>query len=298
MVLKIKKARLLKNVALVLLGTLLLSFGTAVFIIPFGLVAGGVSGFSIIINLITKGALSVDFLITLLTWALFVLGIFTLGRAFALKTLLSTLVYPLGVSLFGRLAENGFFNLANSSYPQLAVLLSALFGGITIGTGCAVTFLGGGSTGGVDIIAFSLCKASKKLKSSAVLFVIDATAVALGAFTIGDIVLTLLGIIAAFTSAIAVDKIFLGSSGAFVAQIVSTNPDGICSAVINRLHRTATIIDVVGGYSKKPKKLISVSFTYTQYSELMRLISALDPAAFVTVQKAHKIGGEGWNPLP
>lgn len=288
---------LIKNIALIVVGTVILAFGTAVFIIPFELVAGGVSGFSIVINKAMGGALSVDLLITLFTWLLFFLGMFTLGKDFAAKTLLSSLIYPIGISVFGRLADNGFLDLSNSGYPQLAVLLSALFGGVLVGAGCALTFLGGGSTGGVDIIAFTVCKFFKRLRSSAVIFAIDATTVLLGIFVIGDTVLTLLGVITALVSAVAVDKIFLGGTRAFVAQIVSDRYDAINRAVIERLERTATLIDVTGGYSGKPKKMLSVSFSYRQYSELMRIVSSIDRSAFVTVHQAHEIGGEGWKEL-
>lgn len=288
---------LIKNITLIVVGTLVLAFGTAVFIIPFELVVGGVSGFSIVVNRITGGKLSVDLLITLFTWALFFLGIFTLGKGFALKTLLSSIIYPIGISLFGRLADGGFLRLSESAYPQLAVLLSALFGGVLVGTGCALTFLGGGSTGGVDIIAFSVCKIFKRLKSSLALFIIDATAVLLGMFVIGDVVLTMLGIISALVSATAVDKIFLGGSRAFAAQVVSDRYAEINQAIIERLKRTTTLIDVVGGYSGKPKKMLSVSFSYTQYSELVKIVSSIDRAAFVTIHRAHEIGGEGWKEL-
>lgn len=288
---------LIKNITLIVVGTLVLAFGTAVFIIPFELVVGGVSGFSIVVNRITGGKLSVDLLITLFTWALFFLGIFTLGKGFALKTLLSSIIYPIGISLFGRLADGGFLRLSESAYPQLAVLLSALFGGVLVGTGCALTFLGGGSTGGVDIIAFSVCKIFKRLKSSLAIFIIDSTAVLLGVFVIGDVVLTMLGIISALVSATAVDKIFLGGSRAFAAQVVSDRYAEINQAIIERLKRTTTLIDVVGGYSGKPKKMLSVSFSYTQYSELVKIVSSIDRAAFVTIHRAHEIGGEGWKEL-
>lgn len=294
-ILKNDRKTVVKNISMIVVGTMILAFGTAVFIIPFGLVAGGVSGLSIVINKITGGALSVNLLITLFTWALFFVGLFTLGRGFAAKTLLSSTVYPLGIAVFGRLSESGFFNLTESGYPQTALLLSALFGGITVGAGCALTFLGGGSTGGVDIIAFTVCKYLKKLKSSTAIFVIDAVIVTLGMFASSDIVSVLLGIITAFVSAMAVDKIFLGESRAFAAQIISDKYDDINRAVIERLKRTTTLVDAVGGYSGKPKKMLSVSFTYTQYSELMRIINSCDRTAFVTVHRAHEIGGEGWS---
>lgn len=292
---KIYTNQILKNIALTVVGTLVLAFGTAVFIIPFDLVAGGVSGLSIVINRATGGVLPVGLLITLLTWALFLMGLATLGKSFALKTLLSSVVYPFGISLFSRLAETGFFDLTQSRYPQLAVLLSAVFGGLTVGAGCALTFLGGGSTGGVDVIAFTLCKHFRHLKSSVVIFAVDAVIVLLGIFAMGDLVLTMLGITTALVSAAAVDKIFLGESRAFVAHVVSDGYAEINRGIIERLGRTTTLIDVTGGYSGTPKKMLSVTFNHTQYSELMRIVSAADKNAFITVHRAHEIGGEGWS---
>jgi len=130
-----------------------------------------------------------------------------------------------------------------------------------------------------------------------VIFVIDAAAVLLGMFVIGDTVLTLLGIITALVSAAAVDKIFLGGTRAFAAQIVSEKHDAINRAIIERLKRTTTLIDVTGGYSGNPKKMLSVSFSYTQYSELVKIVSSIDKTAFVTIHRAHEIGGEGWKEL-
>lgn len=292
---------LVKNTALTVIGTVILAFGTAVFIIPFGLVAGGVSGVSIVLNRLTGGVLSIDLLVTLLTWGLFFIGLFFLGKPFAAKTLLSSVIYPIGIWGFGRLADpsvlGGFFSLTGSVHPQIAILLSAIFGGLLVGTGCALTFLGGGSTGGMDIVAFTICRFFPKFKSSVVIFVLDTAVVLFGIFVTGDFVLTLLGVITAFVSAISVDRIFLGGSAAFEARIISENHAEINRAVIERLKRTTTLSDVVGGYTGKGRKLVTVSFTRTEYSTLMGIISALDKRAFVTVCRVHEIGGEGWKKL-
>ena len=290
---------ILKNIALTVVGTLILAVGVSIFVIPFELVTGGVSGLAIIIKrLIDVEFLTVDLLVTVLTWTLFFVGWIVLGRGFAMKTLISSVVYSVGISLFLKLADpsvfGGFFSLQNSAHSDIALLLGAVLGGVLIGSGCAITFLGGGSTGGVDILAFALCKAFRKWKSSVVIFVIDATIVVLGMFVIGDFVLSLLGILSAFISATVVDRVFLGGSRAFIAQIVTDRYDEINSRVIERLARTTTIVDVTGGYSGRGKKMVMVSFTMNQYADLLNIINHSDKYAFVTVHKAHEINGEGW----
>ena len=83
----------LKNVSLVVLGTALLALGFAVFMIPYDLVAGGVTGIAIIAeNLIPLDFVTVDFAVTLLTWLIFFLGFIFLGKSFSMKTLISTIV--------------------------------------------------------------------------------------------------------------------------------------------------------------------------------------------------------------
>ena len=203
---------LFKNIFLIIFGTLLLAFGTAVFIIPMNIVTGGVSSIAIILNA-TLPFLTVDLLITVITWVLFFAGLFILGRSFALKTLLSSIVYPPAIALFLKLCDpnvlEGFFYLEGSPHGELSLIVAAAAGGFFVGAGCALTFIGGGSTGGTDIIAFVLCKIFKKIKSPVLIFIIDAATIVLGMFVFRDLVISMLGILSAFIAAIMIDKILL-----------------------------------------------------------------------------------------
>ena len=287
----------LKNMFLVIFGTAVLAFGTAVFIEPYNLVTGGVSGLAIVLADFVPLELDFNFYYTVLTWVLFFLGLMLLGKDFAIKTLLSTVFCPVFVSLFSHLVEqqtlNGMFVMQNSQYQDIAVLLAAVCGGACVGAGCAITFIAGGSTGGVDILAFLLIKVFKRIKSSHLIFAIDAAIVVMG-FFVNDIVISLLGIISAFICAAVIDRVFLGNEQAYVAQIVSEKSAEISRGVIERLDRTATIVDVVGAYSGEDKKMMIVSFSMREYSDLMAIINKEDPQAFMTISRAHENHGEGW----
>ncbi len=288
----------LKNLGLVVLGTLVLAFGCAIFIVPFDLVSGGVTGISIIIDEMIRGLIPVDIVIGIITWGLFFLGLIFLGWDFAMKTLASTIIYPPAISLFLHLVSpdvlGGVFDLTTSSHANIALIISALFGGLCVGTGCALTFLGGGSTGGVDIIAFILCKFFKKWKSSTVIFIVDATTVVLGLFVIKDLILTLLGVISAWIAAQVIDKIFIGGNRAFTAQIVSDKHEELNLAIREEVRRTTTMLVGYGGYSGASKTVLSVTFTMRQYAALMSVIKRIDPTAFVSITRAHEINGEGF----
>jgi uncharacterized membrane-anchored protein YitT (DUF2179 family) len=173
-------------------------------------------------------------------------------------------------------------------------MLASLFSGLCVGTGCALTFLGGGSTGGVDVLTLVLCRIFKKLKSSVSMFIIDGTTVLLGMFIIGEFSLALLGVLSAFVAAMMIDKVFLGGRAAFIAQIVSSRFEEINREIIERMDRTTTILHGEGGYSREGKEMLMVSFTMNEYADLLQIVLKNDKNAFMTIHRAHEISGEGW----
>jgi len=203
----------LKNVMMIIAGTSLLAFGSAVFTVPFDLVTGGLSSIAILINQAVSFEGSIEIYVALLTWLFFFLGLILHGKDFALKTLISTLVYPVVFSAACFLVENnvfnGFFNLKSyTDYQGISILLASLFGGAFTGAGCAICFRGGGSTGGIDVIALGICKRYESVKSSTVIFIIDSVLITLGIFVLGDLVQSLLGIASALVFAIVLGKLF------------------------------------------------------------------------------------------
>ncbi len=290
--------RTVKNLLFIIVGTALLAFSVSIFIVPFDLVTGGVSGIAIVLAKLLPFDIGVDVYISILTWSLFVAGFFILGKRFALKTLICSLSYPILLHFFMKLVSpnvlGGFFYLAGSPYGEISVLLAAIFGGAGVGAACAITFLGGGSTGGTDVITFTICKFFKQAKSSSVIFVMDSLIVAAGMFVIGDMVVSLLGICSALVCAVVVDYVFIGSSKAFVAHIVSDCHEEINKEIMAKLDRGTTIMDAVGGYTGNKKKVIYVSFTIRQYADLMTIVRRVDKHAFVTVYRAQEVKGEGF----
>ena len=302
---KKKFLQMLRNTGFVILGTFILAFGVGMFIFPFNLVTGGVSGLGIILQELLYDIeilenVKSDVYSAIVNWILFIVGFFVLGKDFAAKTLVSTAVYPFALWLVKLLIYSSplsnLLNMQNyqADYNQLILIIATVFGGACIGAGCAFTFLGGGSTGGIDVIALSLSKCIKKLKNSVAFFICDATIIVVGALAINNIIITLLGVISAFICALTIDKLFLGESSAFIAHIVSDKYEEVNEMVITKMQRTTTIVDAVGGYSGKGKKMVIVTFAMRQYAMFCALMDSIDKNAFVTVHRAHEINGEGW----
>lgn len=201
-----------KNLLLVFIGTAILAFGTAVFIVPFELISGGIAGMAIIIEkLIPTDKIPIDAIIAILTWGLFALGLFTLGGKFALKTLTSTALYPPLFSLFFSLVSpdvlGGYFYLQGSDHIDMAYITASICGGALVGVGCALSFLGGGSTGGTDIISIAISKHLRNVRPALVIFIVDGAITLFGVFVIKNMIYSLLGILSAFICAYVIEKI-------------------------------------------------------------------------------------------
>ncbi len=285
-----------KNLFLVIIGSLLLSFATSFFYLPYNIVSGGISGLAIVLSNLIKVNISFineEFYITIFTWAFFILGIFTLGKRFALQTLCATIVYPIGVYLFSFLYSNGsIFHLDINNLSHL--ILAALFGGAITGLGVGLTFLGGGSTGGVDIPTLIIYKLFK-IRVGVSSFIIDTLVIIFGIFVIKKFDLALIGILAAFVTAFAMDKIFIGGKASYIAYIVSEKYEEINNFIIEKMERGSTLLLSQGGYSKKNIKVIQVCFDVKEYYILKNAIVEIDPKAFVTIVKAHEIRGMGFS---
>lgn len=305
--------KIVKQSLMVILSAFVLALAVELFIGNFSLVSGGVTGIAIVLERICQTAfseaspdvaefLNKEFWITLFTWLFFFIGLVFLGKKFAAKTLLFTAAYPVFLYIIKSFIEfeifGGYFtSISDKSYAnyQIGLILAAVVGGAMVGLSIAIAFMAGSSTGGVDIISYAICKFFPKLKISRITLAIDATIVVLGMFVTQDFVISLLGIISAAVTSFVIDKVFLGSSRAFIAQIISDNTEKIRDMIRDDMDRTSTIFDCVGGYSGENKKMIMVSFTMSEYAQLTNIINTADRYAFVTVHRAHEVNGLGFS---
>ena len=178
---QIKKIKLTKKqvlsslwkIFLVVFGTFILAFGSGVFLVPFQIVSGGITGIGVLLS----SFLPVDVTAYIFTWGLFVIGLIILGVKFSLTTLISTILYPVFLTIFLRtgLARNivqlmldsqniqlldemwingSIINIENLGINVGIILIAGIIGGACVGIGCSLTFIGGGSTGGLDILTF------------------------------------------------------------------------------------------------------------------------------------------------
>lgn len=303
-----KAKKIIKNVLLIILGSFIMSFGTAVFFIPCDLVAGGLSGIGIIVEHFIGSAntplgTTVDITVFILTWLLFFVGLIFLGKKFSINTLIATIASPLFLTLIIRthifdFLSNTFKVAQGDPNFEMRVLLAGIFGGALIGAGVAITFIGEGSTGGLDVLQFLFYKWFN-IKHSVTSFALDASIIVvwmiINAVSGASIVPNLIGIISAFITALVINEIYGGKNQTYFAEIITSKPEQVMDYIHNVMDRSGTIVEVIGGYSKENKQLIKVAFDSSQLVPFKRFLAELDENAFIVLSKNAQIIGEGFD---
>lgn len=283
----------INNYVAVILGTFLLSFGSVIFLTKSELVAGGVSGIAIIIQHFVNVAIY-DYLVAGLTILFWLIGLFLLGKDFAIKTALSSALYIGFTFLFKRVQF--FDNLAltfagNQDAGNL--ILCGIFGGVFIGGGVAFTFLGGGSSGGVDVAQLLLSKYTG-IKESLSSFIIDGIIIIVGMITMQMWIPALCGILSSVVTAALIEIVYIKNQTAYQVDIISDKWEEISRYAQDELERGATIIRAEGGYKGEERVILRVVFDRFQYEKIKRFIATVDPKAFVTYTQTNAVFGEGF----
>jgi uncharacterized membrane-anchored protein YitT (DUF2179 family) len=298
-----------KNIGLVLLGCLVLALADELFIVPCSIVNGGVDSLGVIINHMISPYVTFDWtdiiIIAIAQAILWIVGCFTLGKKFSLRTLLGSLAFPLFYALMFRLRLRERIGLETlfaqnhdaEGNPSLALLLlSAIFGGALSGAGVALAYTGNGSTGGFDVVSFLIAKYSD-IKEDVSGFILDSSLIVFGLIVFQDWQLALAGILSAFCCAFAVQYVYVYSNSFIIADIISDHTDEIIAYADKELGHGSTLINVTGGHSGEKRKLIRVAVFRVEMSELRSFIATIDPKAFIIFSNAKTVNGKGFDPL-
>lgn len=282
------------NNFLVLVGAFLLAIASSIFLVKLNIVAGGLSGIAIIVQHYVDFQI-IDIVVWALTAVLWVVSLFTCGKDFSFKTLLSSIAYPgfltmmLRVDYFQNIADE----VAGQGYAG-NILICGLFAGVFIGSGVALTFLGKGSTGGIDVIIYLLAKYTK-LKESIWSFIVDGSIIVISMLLIpNQWINSLVGILSAFISAMMIEFIYNSNISSYQADIISSKWELISKFAQDELGRGATIIRSEGGYKGEERVIVRVVFEKRQFDKLRRYIEKTDPTAFVTYTQTKAVYGEGF----
>lgn len=276
---------LLRNLLMIAVGSAIFSLGFDLFLEPAGISCGGVSGIAMLIVYATKSKfLTVGILSALINLPLFFFGYHKIGKLFFFGSLLGMVVTSVGFDLFARILP----------IPKTEPLVAAIFGGVIIGAGLGIVFIAGASTGGVDIVARLLKLKFRNFPIGKILLCMDlCTAVATG-IVYREFNNTLYSVITLVLSSFVLDKVVYGMDYAKVALIISDRYEEIAQAIDTQLDRGVTLLRGQGFYLRSDKFVLLSAVKRKQLAQLKDLVMSIDPSAFIILQDAHQVLGDGF----
>ena len=279
-----KKVRTILPVVLkTVIGCALFALGFNLFLEPNGLNAGGISGFAMaLVHVIKFG--SVGLVTMLINLPLFAIGGIKVGKKFFFG------------SLFGMACVSAFIDLfAFIPRPEVQPLLAALYGGAICGFGIGIVFSGGVSTGGSDIIVRLLKMKWRNVPIGVINICFDFAVAIFTGIVFQDINRALFSGVAIFISGQVIDAVVYRFDYSRVALIITSRHEDIAREIAKQLDRGATFLHGEGSYSRKDTKVVLTAVKRQQLAQLKQLVSELDPDAFIIVQEAHQVLGDGFS---
>jgi len=277
-----KGLRILFWVGKLIAGGVLFSLGFNLFLAPNGLNAGGLSGLAmVIVHILGFG--SVGVVTAIANLPLFLIGGKKIGKKFFVGSLIGMLALSFSIDL-----------LALIPTPEVEPLLAALYGGALCGVGLGVVFVSEASTGGSDIVVRLLKLRYQNVPIGTINICFDAIVAALTGLVFGDASRMLYCGVAIFVSGKIIDAVVYSFDYSKVALIISTHHEQIANEIGKELDRGATFLEGQGSYTGTPIKVVLTAVKRQQLSELKQLVIRIDPDAFVIVQEAHQVLGDGF----
>jgi uncharacterized membrane-anchored protein YitT (DUF2179 family) len=280
----------IKQLPLLILGTLISAFGFAVFLAPNNLSAGGLTGISLIINNFTGWPVGTLFLI--LNLPLIILGFRELGRwPFVWRTLIASFLFSLFTDLFIWLMPQ----LLNPFPPTDDILLSAIYGGLLGGVGAGIVFRTGSTMGGTTIIG-RLIQRRTGLPLSQSFIYTDGLILLVMGFVFGWQT-TLYGLLILIINGLTADFMLEGASITRVANIVTNHPREISDALIQGFGRGVSYWPITGGFTGQTRYMVTCTIYRSQMRDVQEIVAEVDPQAFVTISVGQRAFGQGFVPL-
>ena len=270
-------------ILMTVLGSGVFALGFSMFLEPNDMSAGGISGLALVFVELT-GIGTVGTLSILINLPLFVLGGLKIGKRFFVGSSLGMLLSSVMI--------DGFTCFA---IPGLDPLLAVLYGGVVCGLGLGIVFVSGTSAGGSDILVRLLKLKYRNVPIGQISMTFDAVVVLLTGLVFQDVSKALYTGVTVFLCGKVIDAVVYNFDYSKVALIISSRYEDVAREIGLQLDRGATFLHAEGSYSHTPTKVVLAAVKKQQVAELKELVVHIDPNAFIIVQEAHQVLGDGFS---
>lgn len=293
---KIKRVILvLKEYILITLGLLCYTAAWDIFVIPHGMVGGGVSGIGALIYYAVGFPVSYSYFIINIVLLLIALKI--LGKGFGFKTVFAVVMASVFFKILPEVIPEAFIQEIAISNGKL---LSAIFGGALSGVGIALTFSQGGSTGGTDIVALMITK-YRNVSPGKIILYIDIVIIASSVLLPNDMSMgmkfanVIYGYMVTALCSFTLDILLSGMKQSIQMFIFSKNYATIADRITTEMRRGVTVLDGQGWFSKQTGKVLLVIARKSEMNLIYRIIKEEDKDAFMSEGSVRGVYGQGFD---
>jgi len=267
------------------LSIMLMVVGIYFFKYPSNYAFGGVTGIAMILNGITHGAISQGNFVLVMNIILLIIGFIFLGKDTGIKTVYCSLLMSFGLKLLEMFypMDHPFTN-----QPLLELIYAVALPAIA----SAILFNIGASTGGTDIVAM-LLKKYTSINIGRSLLIVDSIMTVSTIFIFG-MQTGLLCCVGLATKSLVIDSVIESINLCKYFTVICEHPDVISEYITQTLHRSATLSDATGAFSKHNKKVVITILSRAQAAQLKRYIKEVEPTAFCIITNTSEIIGRGF----
>ena len=279
-------AKSLLGYVFMVLGCVFYAFSTVLFLAPNQIVAGGVTGLSVLINILNDkipiGTISIVINVPIL-----ILGLKYFGLPFVIKCLLTVTTLGLATDLFDL-----FMPLMTQDK-----ILASLYGGVCQGVGIGLFVRYKFSSGGTELFGRVVAKWTKMSNIPIFVGVLDAIIVVFGAIVTKSPDNMLYALIVVFVSTKVSEVILVGLEKAKLCIIISDKSEEIAKTLIANSPRGVTMLNGVGMYTEQEHKILLSCVKNRQLVQLKEIVKDIDKHAFMIINDSFEVRGQGFKDI-
>lgn len=242
------------------------------FLVPSHTSVSSISGLGIVLANFVP--LSLSAITMILNIVLLIIGFFTCGREFGVKTVYTSIMLPFFLGIFEQIFPD-FASMTGSQ--ELDVLCYTL----VVSVGLSILFNRNASSGGLDIVAKIMNRYLHMELGRAMS--LSGMCVALSAALVYDKKTVVLSILGTYFNGIVLDHFIFDHNIKRRVCIITRKEEELRQFIIHELHSGATVYEAIGAYNMEKRNEIITIVDKNEYQKLMNYMNREDPQAFITV---------------
>ncbi len=273
-----KKKTNLRELGSILIGTLIIAVAVYFFMLPCDLSVGSITALA---NVLSKFLpLPVSLLTFCFNSVLLILGFLFVGRDFAAKTVLGTILMPVFLAIF----ETAFPDFQSLTQDAALDVICYI---LVVSLGQAILFSNNASTGGLEVVGKLMHKYLHMDIGRAL--GISGMVIAAGGMLCTDAKTVVISILGTYFGGMILDRFSFGMNIKRRVCIITAKTDEVVGYILHDLHSGASLYNVTGAYDNTVRREINVIVDKQEYRMLMDYLKKQDPNAFITVYAVNEI---------